>query len=134
MQGHRLGCRYCNEARAERVLYRGTFGTHLPGGWAANALDVGVSHWPDKTLHALKLLSCLALQHNINSQPWHAFAREREDDYALDVAMTRISAHHCTPDTTVLVLYKTGTQQLASELCSHPDSEHEPPLTKQSPA
>ncbi|KAK9834272.1 hypothetical protein WJX81_002370 [Elliptochloris bilobata] len=33
---------YCSEAGAGRVLYRGTFGTHLPGGWATNALDVGI--------------------------------------------------------------------------------------------
>ena len=34
--------RYCNEAAAERVLYRGTFGTAMQGGWLANALDMGV--------------------------------------------------------------------------------------------
>ena len=38
----RPGGRYCDEERAGRVLYRGTFGTPLAGGWLANALDVAV--------------------------------------------------------------------------------------------
>jgi len=38
----RSGSRYCDEERAGRVLYRGTFGTPLAGGWLANALDVAV--------------------------------------------------------------------------------------------
>ena len=32
--------RYKNESAAQRVLYRSTFGTQLPGGWFRNALDV----------------------------------------------------------------------------------------------
>ena len=54
------GCRYCNEARAGRVLYRGTFGTQLPGGWTANALDVGVRRVPHipHTFICCPLLRC----------------------------------------------------------------------------
>ncbi|MGG6297489.1 carotenoid oxygenase family protein [Leptolyngbya sp. AN02str] len=49
---------YCAEQKAERMLYRGVFGTQKPGGWLANAFDLhkknvantNVIYWGDKLM------------------------------------------------------------------------------------